>query len=260
VNISGTNEWRGVTSAGVTASYATEAAPASDNSPTLAQPPFITKRAQCFVPVSIELTQDWGSLQTELGSLIQDAKDDLEATKFTTGTGTNEPKGILVAATSTVSAGSGLSISINDIYNAEVALPPRFRARAQWIANRFIFNKIRQFDTAGGASLWVPNFQMGIQNNVPDGGNTGFNLIGYPANEASAFPAATSPTLTKMMLIGDLRYYVIVERVGMDIELIPHIFDTATGFPKGQRGIYAFWRNHADAIDVNAFRILTSLT
>ena len=32
----------------------------------------------------------------------------------------------------------------------------------------------------------------------------------------------------------------------MDIEVTDHIFDVATGFPKGQRGIYALWRNMAN--------------
>jgi len=260
VNLSGTNEWRGVTSAGVTASYATEAAPASDNSPTLAQPPFVVKRAQCFVPVSIELTQDWGGLQSELASLIQDAKDDLEATKFTTGTGTNEPKGIITAATtSPVNMGTTLVIAYNDLYAVENALGPRFRPRAQWVGNRAIYNKVRALDSAAGAGAqWVPSVQSGLANNVPRPGNTGYTLIGYPANEDSAMASAIAAA-AKVLILGDFRYYVIVERIGMDIELIPHIFDTATGFPKGQRGVYAFWRNHADVIDPNAFRVMLGI-
>ena len=264
VNISGTNEWRGVTSAGITANYgyqAEAAAAVEATGPVLAQPAFIVKRATAFLPVSIEITQDWSALQSELGTMIQDAKDDLEAVQFTTGVGTTVfPQGILVGATTSLNAGSGLTMVVNDLYNTEVALPPRFRPRAQWIANRFVYNKVRQFDTAGGASLWVDNLRAGINSGVPTPGNTGYDLIGYPANEASAFPATFSPTGTVIALLGDLRYYVIVDRIGMDVEVIPHIFDGSTGFPKGQRGLYAFWRNFAAVIDPNAFRVLKSLT
>lgn len=249
------NEWRGVTSAGVSAAYALEAAEATDNSPTLAQPPIVMNRAQCFIPVSIELTQDWGGLQGELASLIQDAKDDLEATKFTSGSGTNEPQGIITGATTTVTGtGGAASFVIGDLYAMEQALGPRFRPRAQWIANRFVYNKVRQFDTAGGAGLWM-YVNQGLNNNVPRGGNTGAELLGYSANEDSAMLAVLT-TGSKIAVLGDPRYYVIVDRIGMDIEVIPHLFGATSRYPTGQRGFYAFWRNSAKVMDVNAFRVL----
>jgi len=252
--ISGTNEWRGVTSAGVTASYATEGLEATDNSPTLAQPTLTTVRAQCFVPVSIELTQDWGQIQQELAGLIQDAKDDLEATQFSTGTGTNAPSGVITGATTTVTTGAVATLAVGDLYAMENALGPRFRPRAQWVANRAQFNKIRQFDTAGGANLWV-YLAQGLQNNVPRGGNTGAELLGYAANECSAL-SATQVTAQKIAVLGDWRYYKIVDRIGMDIELIPHLFGATNRFPTGQRGFFAFWRNMAKVLDANAFRVL----
>lgn len=251
-------QWNGVTSAGVTAGYATEGTEASDNSPTLAQPTMNVVRAQCFVPVSIELTQDWGALQSELASLIQDAKDDLEATKFTTGTGTNEPTGLITGATTTVTTATAATFAISDLYKLEEALGPRFRPRAQWLANRFIYNKARQFDTAGGSGVWLPGLQPGLNNDVPRGGNTGFELIGYPANEDSAMAAALT-TGTKIAVLGDPRYYLIVDRIGMDIEVIPHLFGATSRFPTGQRGFYAFWRNNANVLSANAFRVLVTL-
>jgi HK97 family phage major capsid protein len=93
------NEFRGVTSTGLTLSYSAEASEATDNSPTLVQPALTLNRVQGFMPVSFELDQDWDSLQANLGQFIQDAKDDLEATKFAVGTGTSEPQGVVVGAT-----------------------------------------------------------------------------------------------------------------------------------------------------------------
>jgi HK97 family phage major capsid protein len=252
--ISGTNEWRGVTSAGVTAAYATEGTEASDNSPTLAQPTLTTVRAQCFVPVSIELTQDWGAIQAELAGLIQDAKDDLEATQLSTGTGTNAPQGVITGATTLVNTATAATFAVGDLYAMENALGPRFRPRAQWVANRAQYNRVRQFDTAGGANLWV-YLAQGLQNNVPRGGNTGAELLGYAANECSAL-SSTNATGQKIAVLGDWRYYKIVDRIGMDIEIIPHLFGATNRFPTGQRGFYAFWRNMAKVLDPNAFRVL----
>ena len=88
--------------------YAAEAAVESDNSPTLAQPILKTARAQAFAPVSLELAADWDGILDQLVRLILSARDDLEATKFTLGSGTNEPEGLLTGATTTVAtAGAG---------------------------------------------------------------------------------------------------------------------------------------------------------
>ncbi|MDQ6901241.1 MAG: phage major capsid protein [Candidatus Dormibacteraeota bacterium] len=249
------NEWRGVTSAGVTASYAVEATEAADNSPTLAQPNLLMQRAQCFVPVSIELTQDWGALQGELAQLIQDAKDDLEALKFTLGSGTNEPTGLITGATTTTATATVATFAVGDLYLLEQSVPPRFRPRAQLIANRGIWNKVRQFDTAGGAGLWV-YLPAGLDNNVPRGGNLGVQVLGYGANEASSM-VLTTTTGSKIMVMGDPRYYIIVDRVGLDIEVIPHLFGAVNRFPTGQRGFFAYWRNNARVLDPNAFRVLS---
>jgi HK97 family phage major capsid protein len=56
-----THEVRLVTSEGVTASFAAEAAEVADNAPTLAQPVLYAEKAHSFVPFSIEIGQDWGA-------------------------------------------------------------------------------------------------------------------------------------------------------------------------------------------------------
>lgn len=248
VSISGTNEWRGLSSGAVVATYEAESTAAVDRSPTLAQPAFLAKRAQTLIDFSIELQQDWPQAQTEMAGLIQDSKDTLEAAQFATGVGTTVfPQGIVVGFTNTATTGTTTVLAVNDIYKTEEALAPRFRPNAQWFANRFIYNKIRQLDTAGGANLWVPDLRTGIPNN--ETGNTGYNLIGYPANESSGL-AASLATTTKLAVLFDPSYFVIVERVGMDIELIPHLFDATTNYPTGRRAIYAMWRNTGRVFDI----------
>lgn len=245
------DEWRGVSSAGVTAAYAAEAAQASDNAPTLAQPTVSTERAQVFIPFSFEVGQDWGGLEAEMSVLIQDAKDDLESEKFTTGTGTDEPFGLLTGATTTVTAAGVASFAVGDVYATEEALGARFRPRAQWVANRAIYNKVRQFDTSGGAALWKR-----LAEGLEHGGNTGAELIGYPANEVSTMDSALT-TGNEIAVLGDFRYYLIAERIGMSIDLIPHLFG-ANQRPTGQKGLYAFWRNGAKVLAAGAFRKLVT--
>lgn len=243
------NEWRGVTSAGVTASYAAEAAEAGDNAPTLAQPSIFPERAHAFVPFSYEVDQDWGALRQEISKMMQVARESLEATKFALGAGhaSTEPQGLiagLAAGSHVTTAGVGAFV-IGDVYKVYEALPPRWRLgpQAKFLANLAIFNKVRQFDTQGGAGLWTT-----LGNGLPD------KLLGHQVGETSPMASAVA-TNNLILLVGNFLGYRIVDRVGMTIELVPHLFG-ANRRPTGQRGIYAFWRNSAGVIIDDAFRLL----
>jgi len=250
------DEWRGVSSAGVTAAYAAEATAATDAAPTLAQPTISTEKARAFIPFSIEIGMDWASFSSEMGGLLSDSKDELEATKFTLGNGTNEPFGVITGATTVYTAAATNAIVIADIYGWQAALGPRFRPRSAFVMNLGIANRIRQFDTSGGAGIWIDTLKSGVASqDVPGPGQFQANLLGRPAYESSAM----SQTMTTGQLIGvygDFNYYVIVERIGMNVETIPHLFDVTNNMPTGQRGLYAYWRNGAKVVDANAFRTL----
>jgi HK97 family phage major capsid protein/HK97 family phage prohead protease len=240
-------EWQGITTEGITASYGDEAEEATDDSPTLVQPVVQTLRAQAFVPFSVEIGQDWGALQGEMATLLSDAKDVLEADKFVNGTGpVTQPGGVVATLdnASKVETIGATAFAVGDLYGLEEALPPRFRTKARFLANRATYNRVRQFDTGGGAALWV---------RLLDG--LGNELIGYPAHEASEMDAGTLVGGDLIMLLGDFSKFLIVDRLGMSIELIPHLFGVA-GRPTGQRGIYAIWRNSSVILVDNAFRCL----
>jgi HK97 family phage major capsid protein len=86
-----TKEWKGVSSDGVTVAYVPEATEATDASPTLAQPVIMAQQWRAFVPFSIELGQDWSGITDELGRLISDGRDVVDATQFLTGNGYQRP-------------------------------------------------------------------------------------------------------------------------------------------------------------------------
>jgi HK97 family phage major capsid protein len=240
------DEWRGVSSTGITASYAAEATETTDNSPTLVQPTISTEKAQAFIPFSIEVGQDWSGLQGQMAELLADAKDTLEAAKFVNGTGTNEPFGVLTGTTNTVNAAAGAdAFTLANLYALVGALPPRYRARGAFIGDLLILNRIRQFDTVGSpAAIWADTLQA----DVPA------RLLGKPAYEASAMPDDAT-TGNKFLVFGDFSRYKIVDRVGLTVEVIPHLFGTNQR-PTGQRGLYAYWRNGAKVVDGNAFRAI----
>lgn len=259
-------EYRGLTAGAVVASYAPEGTEATDNTPVLAQPDLFVERAQAFVPYSIEIGMDWAGLQAGMAKLIQDAKDVLEGNKFTLGVGhtNNEPQGLITGATNVVNtAGSG-AFAIADLYTLEQSLPPRFRPLGQFFGNRATYNLVRQFGASANQNLWLTivdqsggPLAQGLANTGAGGnGNLGQRLLGYGTNEVSDMTSAIT-TGSKILAIGDPNYYLIVDRIGMTVELVPHLFGSNRR-PTGQRGLYAYWRNTGAVVDPNAWRVLST--
>lgn len=258
--IAGANTWLGVTSAAVTASRVAELTEATDTAGTpLSQPSLTVTKAHAFVPFSIEVGEDWPALEGQFTMLLGQAKDDEEATAFVTGAGSGvNPQGFTVGTTTTVAASTGLTITAANIYALEAALPPRYRPNENFVANRGIYNVVRAIDTAGGAALWL-YMAMGLNTQAPAPGNTGATLLGRGAWEASTMQA-TVVNATKIMVVGDFNYFLIVDRIGMTVELIPHIFGGTARYPLGQRGLYAYWRNTSRVLTSAAFVALTGTT
>jgi HK97 family phage major capsid protein len=252
VQITG-NTWSGVTSTGITAAYHEEWTEATENAPVLVQPSVMVEKAHAFVPYGIEVGEDWAGMQADLARMFADAKDELEAVKFTTGAGvgSDEPQGIIVGATTTTTSAAKDAFSVADVYQLEADLPPRHQARASFVAHKGTYTRVRQFDTYGGASLWV---QLAQGTPTVQGAGTP-TLIGYPAYQCSGVDTLIA-TGKKYMVLGDFSRFLIVDRVGMSIELIPHLFGAVAHYPIGQRGLYAYWRNSSLVLDANAFRVL----
>jgi HK97 family phage major capsid protein len=247
-----TRELRLVTSDGVVAQYQAEAAEAIDNSPVLAQPVLVANRATSFVPFSFELDQDWGTIAAELTRLVADAKDVLEATKFLSGSGTNEPVGILTVGTTgaltttqrVLSAGAG-AVAIADIYSLKQALGvTRFAGNATWTMHPNRLDAVFGFTPSG--STTEP--QIMTDRNGP--------LLGRPTEELSTMTTAVT-TGSKVAIYADWsQAYVIGDRLGMSLEIVPHLFGSGSRFPTGQRGAYAIWRNDGRCKVLNAARYL----
>jgi HK97 family phage major capsid protein len=72
---------------------------------------------------------------------------------------------------------------------------------------------------------------------------------------------ATVVNATKIMIVGDFSYYLILDRLGMNVQLIPFLFGAGQGnLPTGQRGLFAYWRNTAKVLSAAAFVALTGTT
>jgi HK97 family phage major capsid protein len=253
-----TDKWNGITTAGVTAEWKAEAAEVADASPSdLAQPSIPVHMADTYVVYSFESEQDIPSLVDELQTAMTDGRDRLEATAFTTGDGSGKPKGIITAvaadAGSLVTPTTAETFAVADVYKVAAALPPRHQANAQWAAAYATELSIRQFASGDGANhaFWSDL-----------GGGTPPNLLGKPWNQVSDMDGTYNPAATAanyLLLFGDFSKYMIVDRIGTTVEIVPHVLGSNRR-PTGQRGLLMYWRVGADCLDTNAFRLLNVAT
>lgn len=243
--------WNGVSSGDVSWSFDAESAEVSDDATTFAQPTVPVYLAEGFVPITRQAFQDAANVTAEVARLLARGKDNLETTVFTTGSGSGQPTGIITALTGTssiVNSASADTFALADVYALDSALPERYHGqeRTAWLAHRLIWNKIRQFDTAGGAGLFAENLTRGI----PDA------LLDERRITSEAMDGTYGSGENYVAVLGDWDNYVIADRIGMSVEFIPHLFSTSNGRPKNQHGWLAYSRVGADSVNDGAFRML----
>jgi len=244
--------WQGITSSGVTVSRSGEAIEAGDNDFAIGQPEVSPTRVIANVEFSVEIDQDWPQLRSEIARLLADAKDREEDSSFVVGDGQGTtPFGVVTTLNiaSEVAMASAGALTAGDLYDLEAELPVRYRGRAQFLANKSTYNKIRGLSTGhDGGELWVR-----LASGQPS------ELLGYPAREASAMDSIGEAD-GRVLLFGDFSQFLIVDRLGMQVELQPHVLGAANRRWTGQRAIVAVWRNNSKILNHNAFRVMVDPT
>lgn len=250
-----TNAWKGVSSAGVSWSFDAEGVEASDDAPTLAQPTVSIYTARGLIPYSIEIGEDYPGFASEMSTLLAEGYDELLVDKFTRGSGSGEPFGVLtvLSASSGNRVGvqtSGANFGANDPYSVWKAVPQRFRKNASWLMSVDVNNKIRQLGTA--------NVYHAVTQSLP--AEWADVLFGKAVYESPYMPDTTTSTSANsgLAVVGDFRNYVIARRTGMSVELVPHLLSTTTNLPNGQRAWFAYSRIGANVVNTAAFRLLVN--
>jgi HK97 family phage major capsid protein len=199
------------------------------------------------IDLTLEYLQDYGSsaLLAEVGKLIADSKDTLEADKFITGDGSNEPEGIVAAiiadTSSIVTTTTNDAFLLADIDKLIGQVPPRFRTGSQFVANLAILQKVPEFGTAGQDAGSIYD-QMSSR------------LRGYPVNESSFMDDVTTDA-KHILLLGNFGVgFVVVDRLGLTTKTGDTL--DSGGRPTGGTTIYAAWRNGTKVLAFNAFRLL----
>lgn len=251
-----TDDWNGITSAGVTAEWIAEATEVADASPTFAQPSIPVFKADAYIQGSMEVVADSG-VSGEISMLIADAKANLEATAHATGNGTTQPQGVVTAlqlvtasrVAGTSGAAGAADFVVGDIYAVDNDMGSRFRPGASWVANKVILNKVRRFgegSNGSNAAFWAD-----LGQGLPP------ELIGYPAYQSSAMDSSiVSGSNDDILILGDFRYgNYIIDRMGLELQFNPMVLGSNRR-PTGEVAWVAFWRTGGEVVAPQAFRML----
>jgi len=241
------NVWNGVSSAGVTFAWSTEGGDSSDIAATYLQPSVTAYKYHGTVPVTIEAFEDISGLGDEVARELADGRERLLGAAFATGSGSGQPTGI-VTAINAAGAGRAYVHATNnaftsaDVIGTQNALGSRYQPNAKWAMSLAYLNRVRAF----GDDKY-------FNRTVTLGDSYSEVLLGKPAVEASDMTATLSTATNHAAVYGDFSNYLIAERVGMEVEFIPHLFSAGNGLPNGRRGWYAHGRVGADSINDSGF-------
>ena len=242
------NSKRYVTSAGSTSSWDPESTEVSDDTPVLAEVPITCKKAMTFAAVTFEVYED-SDIAQQIAQVFAESKAAHESLSFTL-TQSNGPVGLvsaIVAAggTSVLATGSNV-LAGSDVLLNDAALPARWRSNASWMAHQSIINGYRGIIKG-----------TGLTESIVDDSSFPPRLLNRPLYENSNMDGTlTGAAADYTLLHGDFSQYVIQDRVGTSIELVPHLLG-ATRRPSGERGFLQHWRVGADVLVPGAF-VLTN--
>ncbi len=206
-----------------------------------------------MVRVSIELLQDSAfDLESYLTDKFATRTGRILNTKFTIGTGSSQPTGIMVAATVGVGGSSGTAVigdlnaastdptsqvGYEDLVNLEHSVDPLYRKGAMYMFHDTTLRAIKILKDKYGRPLWVP----GIASNAPD------TVLGYrySINNDMDQLGPGSPAVTKnTVAYGLLKKYLIRRVKQMTVmRLVERFADY------GQVGFIAFSRYDGNLLD-----------
>jgi len=210
--------------------------------------------ARGFIPYSIEVGQDYPGFADEMSQLLAAGYDELLIDKFTRGSGTGEPNGIVtqLSANTNVRVRVSTAGALNSVdpYAVWKAVPQRFRRNANWLMNVGVNNAIRQLATANVFHAYTINLPAEWADML-----FGKGVYESPyMNDVTAVATAT----TELAVVGDFSNYVIARRGGMSVELVPTLFDVTNNRPTGQRGWFAYARIGGNSVNDLGFRMLVN--
>ncbi len=208
-----------------------------------------TKALDCYkfsskvVAVPIELLQDSTvDLEAFIESRLVQRLGRITNQRYTTGTGSSQPNGVVTAAGAgkTGTTGQTVTVIFDDVVDLVHSVDPAYRApgNCRFQMNDASVAKIRKLKDDNSRPIWTPGYEANVPGGVPD------QLLGYPVaiNQDIAVMAASA----KSILFGDFTHYVIRDA----LDIILYRFTDSAYAKLGQVGFLALMRSGGNLVDV----------
>ena len=213
-----------------------------------ADPVFGTKPLNVYkfsskvIAVPIELLQD-SSVDIEAFVLkrITDRLGRITNLRFTTGSGSSQPNGVVTAASSGKVGASGQTTTViyEDLIDLVHSVDPAYRASSKccFMMKDTTLRDIRKLKDDSGRPVFLPGYD-GLADAMPD------TILGYPVviNQDMAAMAASA----KSILFGDFSLYYVRDVLQNTL----HRFEDSAYAKLGQVGFLAWARSGGNLIDV----------
>jgi HK97 family phage major capsid protein len=201
------------------------------------------KYSSKMVPVSVELLQDsFFDVEALLAELLAERMGRILNTHFTTGTGTGQPKGVVVEAGLGKAGLTGQTTSViyADLVDLLHSVDPAYREGATFMFADSTLKAIKKLVDGSSRPLWQPALN-GIAGAAPD------TILGYPyvINQDVAAMGVSA----KSILFGNFKKYII--RDARDITVVRLVERYAE---LGQVAFLAFSRHDGRAINAAALK------
>jgi len=140
--------------------------------------------------------------------------------KFLTGTGFNEPLGLLTASSDGISTSRDIStgntttaIQFDGLKEAQYGIKDQYRAVASWLFHRDGIKQISKLKDGDNNYLWQPSNQVG----EPD------RLLGHPVR-SSEYVSNTFTTGLYVGLFGDFTHYWIADSLNLQMQRLEELY------------------------------------
>lgn len=194
------------------------------------------------IALPFELLQDsFIDIEAYIQTLLATRLGRITNTYFTTGSGSSQPRGIVVGAASgkVGTTGQTLSVIYDDLVDLEHSVDPAYRGNpgVGYMMNDASLKVVRKIKDSQGRPIFVPGYEQGNPGGAPD------RLLGrtIAISQEMAVMAANA----KSILFGDFRKYLI--RDVMDLTMF-RMTDSAFTL-LGQVGFVAFMRSGGNLVD-----------
>lgn len=205
------------------------------------------KYSSKVITVPIELLSDSAvDVEALVRARIGDRLGRITNKHFTTGTGTNQPNGVVTASGVGKAGATGqtTTVTYDDLADLIESVDEAYLEGGNC---RFMFHQqmrrvIRKLKDTAGRPIWTPGYELGATAGVPD------LLLGHEIkiNNHMPVPAANA----KSIVFGDFKKYQI--RDVMQMSLLR--FTDSAYAKKGQVGFLAWMRAGGNLLDVSAVK------